>query len=888
MKMYNTLRAHFRVLFRREAVIEDIDNEMQLHIEMERQDNIERGMSPQEAHKAALKTFGNPVWMKDVGFDYRGGGVMDAFWRDLKYGFRVLLKTPGSTLVAVLTLALGIGATSAVFSLIQGVLLTPLPYRRPEQLVLISAARPNGQKTSYANGWAPAQWMDWQKEAKPFDAIAAYDWLSNFLVLPDGSESLEGMAVTKGYLEVVGLRPVLGRGFQDADALPNAAPVVILGYDLWRRRFNSDPNLIGRTIRLSPRRDGPLTVIGVMPPGVRFLPSPTAAQEPNYNLNAQVDFWVPAVLDPARLKDPGWNVVGRLRDAATLGDAQSELSVITTREAQVDHDFEGVAPQVQSLTDELNRDGRGILLPLFGAAALVLLIACGNVAALLLVRGLGRQQEYAVRCALGAGRPAVFRQVAAESLLQAFVGGAFGVGLALGVIKLFKLIGEHAIPRVDAVTAGWPVMLCGLCAALLCAALGGLFPALRACRLDPMRVINSAGPRSSAGRGERRLVQGVVITQTALTLVLLVGAGLLLRTMNNLAKVRPGYDTTNILTMSVTDLRGREFWTDFHTQALQRVAKLPGVEHVAFAWGVPLTGNNFPAGVEIEGQPAPNKPSDQIRIPLRVATEDYFNLLGLPILEGRGLRSTDTDKAPAVAIVNQAFADRFFPNETTVGKKLGLGFPEKKEIVGIVANGRTDSLTKNAEPEIYVPMWQFNVFSKHLVVRTASGPRAVMLAVERELRSIDPTVAVENVKTLGEIRNDSVRSRTFVTQLLVGFSLIASVLAFVGIYGVLSLSVAARRREIAIRTAIGAKRRDILNLVLAEGLRLITGGLLVGLGASIALSRVLSLFLFEVKPTDPVTLIGAALLFACVALLVCWAPCLRAAKIDPIVALHYE
>ena len=348
-------------------------------------------------------------------------------YRDLRFGARMLLKQPGFALVAVLTLALGIGATSAVFSLIQGVLLTPPPYRQPQQLVLIPPARTDGQKLAQPPGWAAEQWLEWQREAKSLDGIAAYAWSFNFLVRPDGSESIEGLWVTREYFRVVGLQPLMGRIFSESETGAKTAPVIILGYDLWQRKFNGDPQIVGKTIHIS-RQDTPPTVIGVMPPGVRFLPSPTNAQEPNYNLNAQVGFWVPAPTNPERQKAQMWDVVGRLRAGATPEQARGELAVIAARQAKAVPDYEGIRPDVQSLTAELNRDGSRILLPLLGAAGLVLLIACGNAAALLLVRGLQRQQEYAVRSALGVGRVALFRQVATESLLLAVLGGGAGRG----------------------------------------------------------------------------------------------------------------------------------------------------------------------------------------------------------------------------------------------------------------------------------------------------------------------------------------------------------------------------------------------------------------------------------------------------------------------------
>src|SRR5580658_1568354 len=808
--------------------------------------------------------------------------------QDLRYGVRMLVTQPAFTLIAVFTLALGIGATSAVFSLIQGVLLTPPPYRQPERLALIPATRADGQQNAGPQAWAAAQWMEWQKEAKSFESIAAYGWTFNFLVLPDGSESIEGMWVTSDYFRVTGLQPMLGRSFVESEFGTKPQPVVILGYGLWQGKFNGDPNIIGKKIRIS-RSDTPPTVIGVMPPGVRFLPAPGAAKEPNYNLNALVDFWVPAAPDPAHLKDRYWNVVGRLRSGSTLAQGQAELTVITDRQARADHDFEGVVPRLESLASELNRDGRRILLPLLGAAALVLLIACGNVAALLLVRGLQRQQEYAVRSALGISRAALFRQVSTESLLLALLGAAIGAGFAFGVVQLFKLIGGHAIPRLDGVTAGWPVLACGLALAVLAAVLAGLIPALRASRLDTMQVLKSAGPKSSAGRGERRLLRGVTMVQTALTLALLVGAGLLIRTMINLSKVQSGYSTGRILTMSVTAMQ-QGHWADFHVRALERVSALPGVQGAAFAWGVPLTGNNWPGTLEIEGQPEASRESDKISLPLRSVTPGYFKLLGLAISDGRDFRSSDNQQSTGVAVINQALADRYFPKSNPIGKKLWFDGRQKPptQIVGVVTNGRTDDLTEAAKPEVYLSLWQASAFSKHLVVRTTADPRQLMVAVQRALHSVDPTAAVENVKTLEQIRMDSLASRTFAMQLLVGFSLVGSVLTLIGIYGVLSLSVASRRREIAIRAAVGAQQRDIRSLIFAEGFRLIAGGVISGIAAALILSRVLRSFLFEVEPTDPVTLLSVGLLFAGVALSACWVPTRRAAKVDPLEALRYE
>jgi putative ABC transport system permease protein len=864
--------------------------EIEQHIAFETAANILAGMTPAQAHRAAMKKFGPVEAIRERYHSEKGLPAMETILQNCIFALRMMKKSPGFTAIAALTLALGIGATSAVFSLIQGVLLTPPPYEKPEQLVLVNAARTDGQKMDSPRDWAAQQWMDWSKNGTSFQSVAGYGWTFNFLVRNDGSQSMQGMEVSKDYFRLMGLKTVMGRGFEDSDFAQGPTKAIVLGYEFWQRALGGDPQIIGKTIRIS-RWTIPPTVIGIMVPGVRFLPSPGAAKEPNYDVNATVDIWVPAYPDPKDLKDPGWNVVARLRDGVSLQKGQQELAVLTAQEARSEKTFEGFTPELQTVKDEMNQDGQRILLPLLGAAALVLLIACGNVAALLLVRGLQRQQEYAIRIAMGMGRVALVRLILTESLMLAIIGGALGVGLAFGAVTLFKVIAIHAVPRLDSVHAGSAVLGWGLLAAVLAAFFAGIIPALRVLRLDPMEVLKSAGPKGTAGVGERRLLRAVVMLQTSLTLALLVGAGLLIRTMAKIAVVPSGYDTSKILTMSVTEVQNQPTsWGNFHHQALERVAAIPGVQYAAFAWGVPLTGNNWPATMQIEGQPPAIKESDKTALPMRAATPDYFKLMGMALMDGREFRSTDDDKAPKVAIVNQAFVDRFFPHGSAMGKHVWFGERDKPgiAIVGEIANGRTDDLTHQAQPEIYLPLWQAQAFSKHLVVRTTADPRAIVVSVQRELRAVDPTAAIENVKTLDQIRDDSLASRTFAMRLLVGFAAVGSLLTLVGIYGVLSLSVVSRRRELAIRCAVGAQHSDIRSLILGEGFRVIAGGVLLGAALSVALSQALKSFLYQVQPSDPATLIVVGLLFVGVGLLACWVPAWRAEKVDPLEALRYD
>jgi len=705
-------------------------------------------------------------------------------------------------------------------------------------------------------------------------------------VLPDGSESIEGMRVTRDYFKVAGIHPALGRAFDESDTPDGPATALILGHDLWQRRFNGDPNIVGQNVRIS-RYSYPRTVVGVMPPNVRFLPSPGVAQEPNYDVDARVDYWIPSQPRANRLNDPDWDLVGRLRPGVTIAEAQAELAAMTARQAQSNRAFEGITAKVQSLEAQMNREGRRLLMPVAGAVALVFLIACGNAAGLLLARGLQRQHEYAVRTALGAHAFQLCRPVLVESLLLALLGGVVGAGLAAWCVDVLKLISGAGIPRLDAVRLGWPLLLFCLAAAIVAGLIAGLLPAWRSLGRDPANELKGGSRTASVGRAERRLLSGVAAVQIALTLALLVGAGLLIQTVRSLASVRPGYDTQNILTMSVTTVGTN--WLEFHTQAIERVARLPGVKTAAFGWGVPLTGNKWNNTFEIDGQ-STGSLKDRVQLPTRSITPDYFQTFGLKLVAGRAFRPSDKDDAPRVAIINQAAADRYFPGSNPLGRRLRFSGSQSNfvEIIGILANTRTDTLTDAAEPELYFSFWQAGAFSKHLVLRTHIDPRSLVATVQKELRAIDPTVSVENVKTLEEIRADSVASRTFAMNLLVAFALAACLLAAVGIYGVLSLAVGSRRTEIAIRMAVGAQRSDVFRLMLGDGVRLAAVGIGIGIVVAILLAVGLKTYLFGIRAVDPLTLAAMVIVVLAITLATCWIPARRATRVDPLMALRNE
>jgi putative ABC transport system permease protein len=887
-------------LFQRPAIKQEIDDELRFHIEQRTAENIANGMTPEEAAREARKRFGNVQSVREECRETRGASFGETTLNDIRFGARLLRKNPGFTTIAVLTLALGIGATSSVFSLVRGVLLTPPPYATPERIVLVSPTRLD--KQPYPRGCSSDQWTEWQRDAQSFEGMAGYHWGLNFLVLPDGSEFVAGLSVTPDYFRVLGIHPELGRTFTASEASGRPLSALIISHELWKRRFNGESNIIGRTIQLGVDKKE-VTVVGVMPPDIRFLPSPQYANEPNYNPDAQVEYWTPDSPDPAKSRETSWNVVGRLRDGVTLTQAQAELTAIAARQAKDDRDLDGITANAELLTTSINREAQRLLLPLAGAVGFVFVIACVNVAGLLLARSFRRQPEYAVRCALGAGRGQVFRQALTESLLLAMLGGVLGAAFAATTVKVLKAIAGGAIPRLDAVRVDWPMLLFCFGAAVTAAMIAGLVPALRSARVDLASTMNAGGTRSSASISDRRILAGMAMVQVALTLTLLVGAGLLIRTTFNLARAPLGYSTQNILAMSITQLQtASDVVVDFHRRALQRVAELPGVESAAYAWGVPLTGNKWVGEIAIKGELTHVTYKDLVPVAMRCVTPEYFDTVGLHILAGRNFRSMEAfsypplfrTNIPNVAIINQAMAERYFPDTGPIGKTFRFTFggnwagPQTAEIVGIAANSRTEAITQAAEPEVFFSFWQVPPFVKDLVVRTATDPRAFVAIIQRELRAIDPTVVIENVKTFEQLRSDSIAARLFAMRLLVGFSAVAGVLAVVGVYGVLSLSVGSRRREIAIRMAVGAQRRDVLRLFLGEGLKLIAVGLVVGTGLAIALARLLGTFLYEVEPTDPLTIVVVAILFAAVALLACYIPARRAAKTDPMTALRYE
>jgi putative ABC transport system permease protein len=916
MNPFRTILLKIRSLGQRGVVKEEIDEELRFHIELRTAENIGAGMPPEDAAREARKRFGNVQSVREECRDARGAAFGETVMQDICFGARLWRRNPGFTVVVLLTLALGIGAVASVFSIVQGVLLKSPPYPKPEQIVLISAVKTTGEP--YAQGSAAAEWQEWRQEAKSFSAMAGYTVGKDYLFLSDKGQPVTTMTVTSDFFKVLGVQPQVGRAFLPSDfpALWSGAHpgVVIISHDLWQRQFHGDTNIIGRVIRSNNNAGEPDldTVIGVMPPDLRVLPSPSMSHMPGYDPDGHVEEWVPAV-HPKMLgpKSTYWSIVGRLRDGTGLAAAQAELTVIAARQGQADHTFEGITAKAELLTTYMNDQARRLLIPLSGAVALVFLIACGSVAGLLLARGLQRQREYAVRCALGAGKWRIAGQSFTESLLLALSGGVLGAALAMATVKVLKATAGAAIPRLDAVTLGWPMLVFCFAATLLAAMLAGFAPAFRASRLNATTAAKG-GTRTGANRADTNLLRWVAMVQTALTLALLVGAGLLIRTVANLAHLRPGYDTEHIVSMTVTEIRlGQQFentnadWglhvMDFNRRALSQVQALPGVKSAAWAYGLPLNGHEFLADIQTGGNGDVNseKLKDEVDIPVRTVTPEYFETVGQQLLAGRTFGPAENDtNAVNYAIINQAMARQYFGNTDPVGKtfrmilvfsgvKIYKSFVETR-ILGVVANASDVALTRKAEPEFYLPYWEIHSLFRSLVVRATGDPRSVISSVQHALRAVEPTVAIEDVKTFEQIRHDSIAPQLFTMRLLTGFSIVAGALALIGIYGVLSLTVASRRQEMAIRIAIGAPRRNILALILGQGLKLVGVGVALGTCVAVASTGVLRSFLFGVEPTDPFTIASVIMLFVLVAALACYIPARRATRIDPMEALRSE
>jgi putative ABC transport system permease protein len=802
-------------------------------------------------------------------------------WQDIKYGGRVLTKTPLFTLVAVLVVAVGIGANTAIFSVVNAILLRPLPFENPERIVTVWNTK---QKTGVTRGSLSfPNFADLRAQQQSFEAMAAYNDTSAALSGGGTPEMIAGEVTTPELFRVLAVKPQLGRLLSEEDARAGGSPVVVISHGMWERHFGRDAKIVGRVVNLNGRSK---TIVGVLPASFQF---PFIEEPP--------EFFMP--LDPAGemnvQRGAGYlQVLARLKPDATIEQAQAEMSAIMSRlSQQYPAEDAGRGVVLSAAQEELVGGVRRTLLVLLGAVAFVLLIACANVANLLLARAAGRSREIAVRVALGASRARIVRQLLTESLLLATLGGALGLLLAMWGIDLLTKFVPASVSRLGETGLDLRVLGFTVGASLLTGLIFGLAPALQASKLDLNESLKEGGRGASEGHGRNRVRSLLIVSEVALSLVLLVGAGLLVKSFFKLRNVNPGFDAQNTLTASValptirydSDDKLREFYK----RTLDRVSQVPGVESASAIMPLPLGDNAMQTSFTVGGRPEP-APGDQPSSGARLVAPGYFYSMGVPLLRGRDFNARDDDKAPKVIIINETFARRFFPGENALGKRLDIGLNDLDcEIVGIVGDVRHRKLDAEAGPEYYVPLAQVPMNEIQLVVRSRGGDPAQLAGALREaVKEIDPDQPLYQVRTMNSLVAASVARQRFSMILLTIFAAFAMLLAAVGIFSVMSFLVAQRTHEIGIRMALGAQPRDILRLVVGHAMTLALVGVAIGLAAAFALMRVMTNLLYGVSPNDPVVFGGIAALLATVALAACLVPARRATRVDPMVALRYE
>jgi putative ABC transport system permease protein len=805
-----------------------------------------------------------------LGTNRRTNMIAD-LWQDLRFGARMLVKQPGFTLIAVLTLALGIGANTAIFSIVNAVLLRPFPYQAPERLVILL------ERVSVTGGFSPSypNFVDWRAQNTVFEAISAVQQNESFnFTGTDEPERLQGRRVSAEFFSTLGVKPLVGRDFLPEEDRADAAPAVILSYSLWQRRFGNDPSVIGKQLTLNNQS---FSVVGITPP--------------NFQFGAQADVTVPIGLQAERFRlrgrDPGADVVARLKPQVSQQQAETELNLIAARlEQQYPESNKNRRVRVVPLHERVVGDVRQPLLILLGAVGLVLLIACANVANLLLVRASARQREMAVRTALGASRRTLMRQLLTESVLLVVLGAALGILLALWGASFIASQLPDGIPRLQEANVDARVLVFTLAVSLLTGLLFGLAPALQASRPNLTEGLKE-GERGSSGR-RQWLRSGLVIGEVALTLALLVGAGLLIQSFRRVLAVDPGFKAQNLLTLqlSVNNSDVQQV-ANFFDQLQQNIRNLPGVTVVAVSNGLPFNTANYP-GFIIEGRPIPDNKGSGLRYTVSPA---YFQTMGIELLKGRLFTAEDTRDSQRVIVINEVLAQRHFPNEDPLGKRLKeTPTSPSLEIVGVVRHVEHYNLDgrNSVQPQFYTNFNQNPAGRAHVLVRTAVEPLSLAAAVRAQVAALNKDQAVFNVRTMEQTVAQSVAPRRFSMLLLMVFAVVALGLASLGIYGLMSYTVAQRTREIGVRLALGAQSGNVLSLVIGQGMKLALSGVALGLVAAVALTRTIENLLFGVSATDPVTFAALALLLTLVALLACYVPARRATRVDPMVALRSE
>ncbi|HEX3281624.1 MAG TPA: ABC transporter permease [Pyrinomonadaceae bacterium] len=883
----------------------EIVEELSQHLDDRYRELIAVGMSPDEATRLALSDFREGNVLADYIAPLRqarppaaitpgasGSNLLGGLWQDLRYAARMLRKNPGFAAVVVITLALGIGANTAIFSFVNGVILNPLPFPDSDRLVVISQTNNEGNEISVSL----PNFQDWQARSRSFEDLGGVCFTTFNLTGVDTPQHLAGQAVTLNYFSILGVQPQLGRIFSPEEDKFGAARTALISDSLWRTTFGADPNILGRSIKLD---SDTVTVIGVMPPGFELFTKPDILTP------------VSGALDPNspwfdRGNHMGLFALGKLRKGISVPQAETEMRQIA---AQLEKEYPAVNSGHGVLTRSLQAsvvyEVRSTLLVLMGAVGFVLLIACVNVANLSLARSLVRQQEMGIRMALGAGRGRLIRQSLTESFLLSVLGGLAGMLVASLLLSALISLAPPNLPRLADVHLSGRVLLFTGAVTLLTSLLFGLLPALSS---TPSTAAFSEGGRTStAGPIRRRLFDSLLVAEIAFAMIVLTGAGLMARTMYKIANVDPGFRTDHLLTMRM-DIYGPQYRNNlpniaaFQKAALTNVKALPGVESAAFTLSLPIAGSKWGSVFTVGDQPV----LDRSQIPIAAfnpVSPEYFQTMGIRLLRGRVFTEDDGAQSPKVAIINETMARHFWPNEDPIGKRVKQGWPEWntpwREVIGVVADVKLNGVIDTTPLHIYLPLAQEGMASVYLAVRTKQQPEAVAAAVQSALHSLDSQIVIYQVRTMDERLKGAVVSQRAAMILLSAFAVLAMLLAVVGIYGVISWGVVQRTREMGLRMALGALPRDVMWLVLRRSMLLVLAGVTLGLLGAFALTRVLGAslteggagktpLLFGVKAMDPITFILTPILLALVAFLACCLPARRATKIDPLLALRYE
>ena len=814
---------------------------------------------------------------------------MQSLVQDVRYATRSLIKRPGFLVIAVITLGLGIGANTAIFSVVNAVLLKPLPFKDPERIVMLWGFLPKYAQTSDKLPSSAGNYLALAKETQSFEHLSAFRSWSWQLTGGLEPEQLQGARVSANFFAAIGATPMLGRPFAAEEDDPNRAPVAVISYGLWQRRFGSDQTVVGRTITLSGRT---VTVVGVMPPGFRF---PGGANLiPGLQFAFQNDVWMPLALsDEERAQQGNLNLalVGRLKPGVSAAQAELETRSI---QSSLPLGKIGYTVNLVPLYQQMSGGVRKLMLVLLATVAFVLLIACANIANLLLTRATSRQREIAIRVALGAGRLRVIRQLLTESVLLSLLGGTIGFAFAVwGNSFLVSLIPKD-VPRIQEVGIDLRILGFGLTISFITGIIFGLVPALQGSKVDLQNSLKEGSRGVISGRRQNRIRNVLVVSEVSLAVVLVMGATLLTRSFIRLLDTNPGFDASNVLKLNValptiapSRYAKESEQVAFFSQLIEQIKKVPGVDSAAGVVTLPLTGAFESTDVLIEGQAT--EAGARPQADYNTVTPDYFKVLRIPLLRGRQFTAQDVTDAPRVIIVDEMLAKRYWPNEDVIGKHLRVGFEDQsREIVGVVGSNKQADLISELRPTMYLPHAQFPNGTLILVVRTNGDPLALAPVIREHVRLQDHDIPVSRIGTMEQVLSTSVAQQRFTMLLMAAFAGLALVLSLVGIYGVMSYVVSQRSHEIGIRLALGAGLNNVLRLVLKTGMSLTLAGVAIGLAVSWGVTRFISSLLFGVTPTDAWTFVGVPLLLTLVSFVACYVPARRATKVDPLVALRYE